>query len=402
LALSKLRPWKKDGTMSTVRLVIVILVLGTVLLLAVQNTSPALPLVFLGMTSLALPLAVWLMLALSLGALTTLLFTALLGAGYGGNHRRQSAYKYRPQPFYEPSPAANAAAREQADSGSRSRPSTTADRRGDNRSQATPTEGAARRSYRNPPPEDGEGEWQAWTNLTAPSPYSDWETLSQAANQDAPPGQSSSSGSWFGRNRRQAEQQRVNDSMQELSEDWDNVDENAYRPTGASPVDDYLDDITQGWDDPAGSNSRGRNRPPREFEVEQSPTQVYRDGSVYSYRFRPGESTGQVDNIYAPADDANAPDASPHQGEPSSATSGYSPAASTVEHHPATDSESTYAYDNTGADELLDAPAVADDGVVDADYRVIIPPYSPAAEPATDDAPQDDDEWNAADDALTP
>jgi uncharacterized integral membrane protein len=116
--------------MSTVRLVIVILVLGTVLLLAVQNTSPALPLVFLGMTSLALPLAVWLMLALSLGSLTTLLFTALLGAGYGGNHRRQSAYKYRPQPFYEPSPAANAAAREQADSGSRSRPSTTADRVG--------------------------------------------------------------------------------------------------------------------------------------------------------------------------------------------------------------------------------------------------------------------------------
>jgi hypothetical protein len=72
-----------------------------------------------------------------------------------------------------------------------------------------------------------------------------------------------------------------------------------------------------------------------------------------------------------------------------------------VEHHPATDSESTYAYDNTGSDELLDAPAVADDGVVDADYRVIIPPYSPAAEPATDDAPQDDDEWHAADDALT-
>jgi hypothetical protein len=58
--------------------------------------------------------------------------------------------------------------------------------------------------------------------------------------------------------------------------------------------------------------------------------------------------------------------------------------------------------------ELLDAPAVADDGVVDADYRVIIPPYSThcGLRPLPSDlekiAPQDDDEWNAADDALTP
>jgi uncharacterized integral membrane protein len=386
--------------MPTARLVIVILVLGTVLLLAVQNTSPALPLVFLGMTSLALPLAVWLMLALALGSFTTLLFTALLGTGYGGNHRRKTAYKYRPQPFYEPSPAANAAAREQAESRDRSQASSTARGRDVNRSGANSSGGVDGPSSSL----QGGGEWQAWANLTSPSQYSDWETLSQAPNQDAPPGQSSSSGSWFGRNRRQAEQQRVNDSMQELSEDWDHVDENAYRPTGASPVDDYLDDITQGWDEPAGSNSRGRNRPPREFEVEQSPTQVYRDGSVYSYRFRPGESTGQVDNIYAPADDASTQStAAPplNQGGQPSETSGYPP-TSTVADGPSTAPGSTDADKAVGSDELLNAPEVADDGVVDADYRVIIPPYAPPEEPATDnDSQDDDDEWHEADDALT-
>jgi hypothetical protein len=95
--------------MSTVRLVIVILVLGTVLLLAVQNTSPALPLVFLGMTS-PRPAA---------GGLAGagphcprsphhLAVDRLAGGRlwWQSNRGGRSAYKYRPQPFYEPSPAA--------------------------------------------------------------------------------------------------------------------------------------------------------------------------------------------------------------------------------------------------------------------------------------------------------
>ena len=84
--------------MATVRLVIVVIIVGAVVLLAVQNTSPALPLVFLGGQTGSLPLSLWLLLAIALGALTTLLATALLQANVGPG-KRGKAYKYRPQPF---------------------------------------------------------------------------------------------------------------------------------------------------------------------------------------------------------------------------------------------------------------------------------------------------------------
>lgn len=87
--------------MATTRLVVVLLALGTVLLLLLQNLTPALPLVFLGSRTIALPVGLWLFGAISLGALTTLGLTALLkSAGGGGNNRRR--YQYEPQPFYEP------------------------------------------------------------------------------------------------------------------------------------------------------------------------------------------------------------------------------------------------------------------------------------------------------------
>ncbi|MGB5972431.1 MAG: hypothetical protein WBG38_03890, partial [Nodosilinea sp.] len=87
--------------MATVRLIIVVLVLGLVVLLGVQNLAPELPLIFFGSGTQALPLGVWLVGAVLLGALTTLVLTALLGS-QRGSAGRSSGYKYRPQSFYEP------------------------------------------------------------------------------------------------------------------------------------------------------------------------------------------------------------------------------------------------------------------------------------------------------------
>ena len=102
------------------------------------------------------------------------------------------------------------------------------------------------------------------------------------------------SGSWLFGNRKAAEEEQVNRSWQELSDDWDDVEGRDYRARGVSPVDDNLDDINRGWDDP---------RPPQpcqDFEVPQSPKRVYQDGSIYSYSYRNQDSTGQRDNIYGP------------------------------------------------------------------------------------------------------
>ena len=45
--------------MAVIRLILLVAVLGGLTLLLVQNWSPALPLVFLGIRTQALPLAIW-------------------------------------------------------------------------------------------------------------------------------------------------------------------------------------------------------------------------------------------------------------------------------------------------------------------------------------------------------
>lgn len=61
--------------MPLIRLILLLVVLGSLTLLLVQNWSPVLPLVFLGMSTQALPLAVWILLSVAAGAFTSLLIT---------------------------------------------------------------------------------------------------------------------------------------------------------------------------------------------------------------------------------------------------------------------------------------------------------------------------------------
>ncbi|WOD40973.1 hypothetical protein [Nodosilinea sp. E11] len=355
--------------MATVRLIVVLLGLGLVVLLGVQNLATALPLVFLGGRTLALPLGVWLVSAIALGAVTTLITTALLGAIGARSGPRSSAYKYRPQSFYEPTePASNASA--SASSYPRNSPPYAEPGPGVNRGNGSAEEDAS---------------WRDWTNLKSPGQWSDWESLSRAPKPETaagPAGTAAASGlvdsvtTWFSSSKQQAkQQQRVNESLQALDDDWGDMEHRPYRAPGVSPVQDSLDDISQGWE---------TNDPSRDFEASQAPRRVYRDGSIYSYSYRnednpsPG-SEGQVDNIYAPPDDTVYGD-------------GYndSPDGEDSDHNP------------------LGEPELAEDGVVDADYRVIVPPYTPAAEAAAtsetwaDNSNAEDDDWEDADDALTP
>lgn len=386
--------------MATVRLVIVLLVLGTVVLLVVQNTAPVLPLVILGGQTVALPLSVWLVSAIALGGLTTLVLTALLGSS-GGQGSRSRAYKYRPQPFYEPADTRNAARDAAEDMAS-----------GQSDQRSSPASGSNRRPQDYHPGDQGHygGEWQAWTNLQSSNQWNDWNAMEKAtqARQSGSAGKAAGAsaagagiGSWLFGNRKAAEENQVQQSWQELSDDWDDLEHREYRARGVSPVDENLDEINQGWD-----NAQDYGPPPPDFEVPQSPKRVYQDGSLYSYSYRNQSSGGQHDNIYAPADDLVYGD------------EGFDPEA----YIDLSDQSYDQAADQTGPEDYgaggyegedLEAPEVAEDGVVDADYRVIIPP-SPTGEEAAGDTTaseasgswdredDDDDDWSQAEDALTP
>lgn len=63
--------------MAVIRLFLLLVVLGGLTLLLVQNFSPVIPLTFLGMKTQALPLAIWILFSTAAGAFTSLLITSL-------------------------------------------------------------------------------------------------------------------------------------------------------------------------------------------------------------------------------------------------------------------------------------------------------------------------------------
>jgi len=63
--------------MAVIRLFLLVAVLGSLTLLLVQNWSPIIPLVFLGMRTQPLPLAMWILFSTTAGAVTSLLIASL-------------------------------------------------------------------------------------------------------------------------------------------------------------------------------------------------------------------------------------------------------------------------------------------------------------------------------------
>lgn len=65
--------------MSLLRIVVLGIIVGSLILFAVQNGSVPMPLVFLGMRSPALPLPIWILGAIAAGMLTTIVISILFG-----------------------------------------------------------------------------------------------------------------------------------------------------------------------------------------------------------------------------------------------------------------------------------------------------------------------------------
>ncbi|PAX53537.1 hypothetical protein [Brunnivagina elsteri] len=76
--------------MAVIRLILLVGVLGGLTLLLVQNSSPALPLVILGVRSQPLPLAMWILLSIVAGGITELLVSSLheLGNYFQGSSKQ--------------------------------------------------------------------------------------------------------------------------------------------------------------------------------------------------------------------------------------------------------------------------------------------------------------------------
>jgi len=192
------------------------------------------------------------------------------------------------------------------------------------------------------------GEWQSWTNLRSPAQWDNWEALSQAPKPEitttAPPGRSNS---WFGR-RPAPTNDQVETSLEELARDWGDLERRRYRAPGVSPVEDSLEEITQGWEDIEAASS---------LPVTPGPGSSNQRGSMYSYGYGDRPPGGQTDAIYAPPD-----------------RNDYGPPGEGEE-----DGEDWFTTDSRDSGETGSTPP-EEEGVVDADYRVLIPP--PPAPPS--------------------
>ncbi len=77
--------------MAVIRLILLVAVLGGLTLLLVQNFSPALSLVFLGVRTQPLPLAIWILFSTATGAFTSILIATLFNlSNYFGGRQRQT------------------------------------------------------------------------------------------------------------------------------------------------------------------------------------------------------------------------------------------------------------------------------------------------------------------------
>jgi hypothetical protein len=191
------------------------------------------------------------------------------------------------------------------------------------------------------------GEWQSWTNLRSPAQWDNWEALSQAPKPDLPAASPARSNAWFGR-RPAPTHEQVETSLEELARDWGDLERRRYRAPGVSPVEDSLEEITQGWEDIEAASS---------LPVTPGPGSSNQRGSMYSYGYGDRPPGGQTDAIYAPPD-----------------RNDYGPPGEGEE-----DGEDWFTTDSRDSGETGSTPP-EEEGVVDADYRVLIPP--PPAPPS--------------------
>lgn len=404
------------------RLALLILTLAALVIFALQNVAPVLPLVILGMQTQALPLAVWVVVAIAAGAVTTILLALLLRLAGGRNRSRRpkprrasgratgAGTPWTPPPWTgdrnsaQPGGpvdtasgyGAKAAQASTTDDWEQSRQSSDA---WDNWDEARPPVDAPRQTR---PSVKTVIQDASYTDVTDRSAAYQPPFYSEPANPSS-------------RYREQV-QESFRDEYQSSDmerdvygevegdrEEWDDWEEEDLRPPSATRS-------------PEPRAEPEPEPPPRPIvEIQRQPQGGYQTGSVFSYTYRssdplPNSLPNSLFTEPAPPDTAPQPDFAideatdfdrPQLGQPTGQATG-----------PPTDPP-------TG--QPTDLPTVApSSSVYDAEFRVIIPPYraapeaptflqplimepdesqepSEAAEPEPSNQLQESDDWDEAD-----
>ncbi|NJN22231.1 MAG: hypothetical protein HC812_14930, partial [Leptolyngbya sp. RL_3_1] len=189
-------------------------------------------------------------------------------------------------------------------------------------------------------------DWQEWDQRSPASQWQDWDRAAPSPDPSRIP------------ERQRRAQAQAEETFEDIATGWDpRSTQTTDRPSGVSPVDDALDEIAEGWEDWEDPEAARQDNAPESrpiYEVQRSPESVSKSGTHYSYRYRSADDFSR--RAKPPADDGAEP----------------VEAATTIDAEP---------------DPRLDTPEVEEEGVYDADYRVIIPP----SRPLEDDPERDDD-----------
>lgn len=347
------------------QLIVFIAVVILLVLLAIQNMAPPITLVLLGSSTLTLPLAVWLLVAIATGAILTLVIYGIAGASAARPYR-PLGQRIRMEPPSAPdrtdfvrSDARSSDARSdvRADTARESRPEPRAYRpppppRSSQPFVATPEASSPSQSSKTPDiasqskaskPEASANPYDTnWESFKAPQQWDDWgerpdpKTVVSEKNTQA-----SQKKGLFGFKR---PPYSADASVNEIESGWDDYRDESRPARGGSTVDDSLEEITEGWDDDYG----GDYQPPRDDRRRES-----RDG----YR---DEFDG---------------DDSPYERQDYRDQRYRESVARSAEQNFVDDTVSDSIFE--GDDDDLGPAQVGPDGVYEADYRVIIPPYQP-------------------------
>lgn len=177
--------------MSIRNLILVVVVVGALVVFALENATPVVPLVILGSETVALPLWVWLMGAIAAGALTTLIIAGLIQVA-GTPPRPPQGQYYSDRPRYRP-PSDDSILDDDEDwQVVDVEEDREGDRPSDSRSGTSPTDSSNQRSQNtgffnqnNESLDNSSGTTgtSSFSNFTAtatrPSPLEDWDRFSQ-------------------------------------------------------------------------------------------------------------------------------------------------------------------------------------------------------------------------------
>jgi hypothetical protein len=254
-----------------IRLALLLAILGGLTLFALQNSSPAVPLVILGVQTQAFPLAVWMVGAIAAGAFTTLVIAALFGLSNIASTRTR-----RPAARREASRYATSADTSWDKGWTESQDSSYS-----STATAATASASAATSYaksESPKPKSSFDFSNDWENVGAPvEEWEDWQDYEEPvdtpraqANPQASSSYSSSSSSSSYNS-----QTRIQEPEEER-EEWEDWEEEEVSPQASV-------------------------QPPRtDYEVRRDPKTSYQSGSVYSYSYRePSDSgVGKTEAVY--------------------------------------------------------------------------------------------------------